>query len=467
MKVNKHSLKFPSEKLYQSLFRIAPSMISLSRFEDGELIEVNDVYCKLSGYTREELINQTTVSLNMWENLEDRNKIKALLLKDGSYSNLEISFRRKDGSILHGLQSAELTEIENERFIIAVTLDITKRKETENALQESEKLFRLFMENFPGVAFISEPGDHLVYGNKALLDFYGDTEKELFKRKYEEYVPAPLFKRAMEQDSLVILADKAIDFEDTTPGSAGERKWLTYKFPIHQQDNSVLVGGFGLDITGRKETEDALVQSLSEKENLLQELHHRVKNNLQIIAGLIDATSIGSDKRHTQEFAKNLSCKIEAMSLVHGQLYNRQNLSYVLIKKYIHQLYDFVFRLYYSPGKKVDVEFKIEGIELTLKSAVPLGLVVNEILSNIFKHAFTQQDTGKICISLKKTDPGRIQLQISDNGSGISDDIDLECPSTTGLKLIRGIILEQLQGTLEIFNDNGTVFRIELAVDGG
>ena len=101
---------------------------------------------------------------------------------------------------------------------------------------------------------------------------------------------------------------------------------------------------------------------------------------------------------------------------------------------------------------------------MPLKIAVPLGLVLNEIISNIFKHAFTQQDSGEISISFKKIDSNKIQLQISDNGPGISDDIDIKKPTSTGMMLITGIILEQLDGTLQILKDNGTTIKIELVI---
>ncbi len=212
----------------------------------------------------------------------------------------------------------------------------------------------------------------------------------------------------------------------------------------------------------RREAEKIVSASLREKEVLLQELHHRVKNNLQVILSLIHMASYKNENSQILEFSRDVQSKIEAMVLVHNQLYAKENLKKIRIAEYITELYEKVDILFST--KTVESTFMVEDISLRLNKAIPLGLVLNEVFSNIFKHAFVDQQSGHVDITLQKIDSNRVRVSISDNGKGIPDDFIIEDSLTMGMKLIKGIVVEQMCGRLEVESDNGATIIMEFGV---
>ncbi len=210
-----------------------------------------------------------------------------------------------------------------------------------------------------------------------------------------------------------------------------------------------------IDISEQKKNESLFESSLAEKEILLKEIHHRVKNNLQIISSLILLQEQYVKDERTLHIFKDFQNRIKVMALIHQTLYNSENLNKIVLSKYIKDLVNNLFKAYSASSKQIKLELNIEDIDFSLDKAMACGLIINELVSNSLKHAFSKNDRGKIIVTLKKAKDNRILLDVHDNGIGFPKDLDYKNSDTLGLKLI-STITKQMDGKISIEKNKGT-----------
>jgi len=208
---------------------------------------------------------------------------------------------------------------------------------------------------------------------------------------------------------------------------------------------------------GQKQAEEDLKASLKEKEILMQEIHHRVKNNMQIISSLMKLQSRKFRDNRLKEVFRECHGRIQAMALVHETLYQSDSLSEIDLRQYVERLANHLFQAYKARGK-IQLKLGIEDIIFEIEQAIPCGLIVNELLSNSLKHAFPGGRKGNIEIRAHLTENGEIELAVSDNGVGLPDGFDLHNTETLGLELVAGLVESQLEGTVSINMEKGTEF---------
>jgi len=214
------------------------------------------------------------------------------------------------------------------------------------------------------------------------------------------------------------------------------------------------------DISVRKKEEEQIKNSLKEKKILLKEIHHRVKNNMQVVMSLLNlqANSI-EDKFIREAFAKS-NDRIHAMALIHESLYESDDFSKINPEKYIEKLIRSMAFTFGSIDKQIEHELEIDQIELSMDEAIPMALVINELLTNVYKHAFPNETVGKITIKLKEIENEIIVLNFSDNGVGIMDEIIPHELDTLGMQLIYDLVEGQLKGEVELESNDGTSYNI-------
>lgn len=204
--------------------------------------------------------------------------------------------------------------------------------------------------------------------------------------------------------------------------------------------------------------ERSLTISLREKDSLLRELYHRTKNNMQVICSLLSLKAMYIKDRQMTVTLEEMVRRIETMSLVHQMLYKTNNLSRVDLKEYIASLSELISRSYNELSRKVKLTLELESINVLFDTAIPCGLIINEILTNSYKYAFPDSSAGEIIIRLSQTDNGMISLELSDNGIGLKPDSYIS--DTLGMKLIRGIAEDQLKGTLTLIQQKGVCYSL-------
>lgn len=347
--------------------------------------------------------------------------------------------------------------------VASLVEDVTERLKAEELLKEQREFLRAVIDTDPNFVFAKDWNGNFTLVNKSVADNYGTTSENLigksdadFNNNIEEV------EHFLNDDREVIATGKPkfIAEEKVSDSKSGEVKWYqTIKVPLKGTDGSMQVLGVAADITARKLAEEITKRSLKEKELLLKEIHHRVKNNLQIIISLLKLQSkYVFDPRDLEIFNKSRS-RVETMSLIHEKLYKSADISQIDIGNYLRELVSHLLKAYNLSNAQIDFIINADNILMTIDTAIPCGLIVNELINNILKHAFPEGYTGKIELNLRRSDENVI-LEVIDNGIGIPEAFELDKSDTLGMQLIDTLV-KQLDGIIEIDRSSGTRFSIE------
>jgi len=209
----------------------------------------------------------------------------------------------------------------------------------------------------------------------------------------------------------------------------------------------------------RKEAEEYLKKSLEEKDILLREVHHRVKNNMQIISSILRMQSRNIEDPKLKDVLQESQNRIHSMALIHENLYNNKSLADIKFSSYIKSLTGNIARTYTSQNANVNFDYHIDDAYLPMDIAIPCGLIINELISNSLKYAFVDKENGTISISFKHIKGDEFELTVSDDGIGISDEIDITKTKSLGMKILHKLV-QQIEGELQSDFSNGTKFTI-------
>ncbi|MBN1979487.1 MAG: PAS domain S-box protein [Anaerolineae bacterium] len=309
------------------------------------------------------------------------------------------------------------------------------------------------------------PGRKIATVNRALLELLGYEEHELLGQPVEMIIAQEERSQFTGTHFEQILATGSIsDTETAFETKDGARMPVSLSGSVMQDEHGVEQGVvcIGHDLTNRKQAEERLRAMLFEREALLMEVHHRVKNNLQIISSLLKFQSgYVTDERALRMFDQSQGM-IRSIALVHEKLYRSLDLARIDSAEYIRDLVVQMFRLYHIPPTDVALEMDVDGVMLDLDTAIPCGLIINELVSNALKHAFSGGREGKVRVSLQ-SQGDQLALTVSDDGVGLPDDLDYRGARSMGLQLVNTLV-EQLDATLGVDStERGTVFCITFA----
>jgi two-component sensor histidine kinase len=214
------------------------------------------------------------------------------------------------------------------------------------------------------------------------------------------------------------------------------------------------------NITERKLLDDKLKSSLKEKNLLLHELNHRVNNNLQLMVNLASLQRKNITDEKTAALFDETQSRIKSIALVHEKLYLSKGFYDINFSDYLKDLANSVFNSFVPAGHKLSLKMDVEDIRLEIEPSVTCGLIINELLSNVFKYAFPGNRNGEVFVSFHRVGHGHIELIVRDNGIGIPSDVDLRTTKSLGMKLIYNLVEKQLDGTITIDRSSGTLFKI-------
>ena len=247
--------------------------------------------------------------------------------------------------------------------------------------------------------------------------------------------------------------------------SKGLNRWIElFINPIFDIDGKVIeISLVGHDITDKKNTENQIKDSLKEKEVLLKEIHHRVKNNLQVISSILNLQSSFVSDERTLEILEESRNRSHSMATIHENLYLTTNFSSIDFASYLQNLSTKLISSYHVAPITINLRTELTSINLLLDQAIPCGLLVNELITNAIKYAFVNRSEGEILIGLKENQ-GIIELKIEDNGVGLPSNFEIFKSNSLGLQLVSTLV-EQLDGEINILNEKGTKYLITFEKD--
>jgi PAS domain S-box-containing protein len=370
-------------------------------------------------------------------------------------TSLTLKFENQD--LVNSLKEEKAAiELLNE----SLRTEITECEHMERALRESEERFRELAELLPVIVYEADETGKFTFVNRCGLELSGYTVEDIVSGLAVSDVVIPEDLPRAVRSVAKVLNGERLDAEQYTifmkgGSTAPIEIWSS---PIVRGGRIVGGRGVGVDITERKKAEEKIRTSLREKEILLQEIHHRVKNNLAVISSLLRLRSRSAPKE-TQRMFEDALDRIKAMATAHEKLYQSKNLATLDVRDYVESLVEHLFESTDNPGAGVTLNIEIEPLSFGLDTALPLGLLVTELVSNCLKHAFSENSKGKVEISLRSVGNELYELVVSDNGGGIAEWVDLQNPGSLGFDLVANFV-RQLHGTIEITDRNGTRVHI-------
>jgi PAS domain S-box-containing protein len=447
-----------SEERYKSLFNNNHSVMLLINPVNGKIVDANPAACKYYGWSRIELLNKNISEINILSPAEIKIEMENARME-----------KRNRFFFKHRLANNDIRDVEvfsgavtinSEDFLYSIVHDITEQKRAEKALLESEEKYRFMFAKNPQPMWIYDLENlNILEVNDAAINHYGYSREEFLNMNLKDIRPV--------EDIPALIEDVEITKKDLNP--SGE--WRHIKkdgsvIDVEISSHSVSFNGRPArhvlikDITERKRFIKQITHSLKEKEVLIREVHHRVKNNFQVIISLLSLQSDLIDDPKLLSAFKESRNRIKSMSLIHELLYRETSFESIDVPHYIQNMVDYLNRSYPESKENISIISEVDNIRLDLDTMIPCGLIINELISNSMKHAFTARSNGKILISFKKNPDNNYCLTVKDNGKGISQEIDLNNLKSLGMMLIN-TLTKQLNGELLIDRKKiGTEFKI-------
>ncbi|HHS13404.1 MAG TPA: PAS domain S-box protein [bacterium] len=343
-------------------------------------------------------------------------------------------------------------------FLEGFITNVTARRQALDALSRNEAQYRAFIDASEDLVFIKDEEFRYRMVNRAVQAFYGLPEAEIIGKTDFDLMPREAADRCRKSDEQAFVEERLVFRHETY----GDRTYEVRKFPV-PLDRSKGVGGFIRDITERLQIERQIHKNLEEKEVLLREIHHRVKNNMNVITSLLSlqAGRIRTKKDAIEAFKVSRD-QVYAMAMVHDRLYQAGVYSRINIKDYTEALARNLVQLY-APSKRITLDLKIEDISIDINQAIPCGLIMNELITNALKHGFADRFSGKLTISFRSVEGRHYAIRVEDNGTGLPADLESRKKKSLGIELV-DILTEQLEGRLSMRSRRGARFEIEFPV---
>ena len=315
-----------------------------------------------------------------------------------------------------------------------------------------------------------DEGQRIVLFNRAAERMFGYPAEEIKGRLLDVLLPPNAAKAHRQHMRTFEKSPNSSRGMADRSQIRGRRKDGT-EFPAEASISKVAVNGsmtftaIVRDVTERMAVQEKIMNSLREKEVLLKEIHHRVKNNLQVIASLLGLQSRAAIDEHIRRLLLESQNRVHTMALLHESLYQSKNLSEIDFPGYIHQLVSYLYRSYGIDTNRIRYESKMDSLQLNPENAVACGLIINELVSNALKHAFPEGRNGVIRIELNVDANDRAKLIVADSGIGLSSESQLETARTLGLRLVRTLV-EQLGGAMQLRSAAGTEAELTFPLGG-
>ena len=416
--------------------------------QSAYVAECNDAMALMSGYTqREQLIGASLVTFLDPENADHRQFLRSFVQGGYRVDRTETREIDRSGSPRYFLNTMVGTVMDGAlREAWGSRSEITQRRMADREM----RLLAQTITSAKDCISITDLHDSILFVNEAFLTTYGYEEEELIGRNIS-------IVRSTRNPDVQVGEILQRSLEGGWNGEIINRRKNGSEFPIelwtsvvrNEEGNPVAVVGAARDITERHRKDEQIKASLHEKEVLLKEIHHRVKNNLQVISSLLSLQSEYIQDPEMLRFFRESQNRVRSMALIHEKLYQSSNLARVDFDGYIRELTGQLFRSYVPGGRAVALQLDAQPVSLGIDKAIPCGIILNELVTNALKYAFPGEQRGSVYVGCSAAENGTVQLVVGDDGVGLPLGFEMGTTDTLGLKLVN-MLCDQLQATLGV-----------------
>jgi len=446
--------------------------------QEGKIVRFNDYSAEIFGMPTNEIVGRSPTDFVHESDQEKVPKEIRGALEEG-YREFEMTLKTTGGNTAIYRFNAERLKQDGQTYIIGTGIDITKKKELEEQLNsllqeeyaerkkveaDRDKLKEMFEEAPSPKCLLEGPELRYAIANKAYRQVVG--QENIIGKRVIDIVPElkeqgyiDLLEEVYQTGESYLGYGDAIEIDKQKENLKQEYIFNLLFAPLFDENGEVY-GIFveAMDFSEQIAYQRQLKESLQEKETLLAEIHHRVKNNLAIVTSMMQLQAMETENMDLQGALKSAQQRIQTIATIHELLYGSESLSHLNFGKNIEQLLHNIEEIYDS-GKQVAVDLQVKNIPMNINQAIPCALMVNEVVTNAYKHAFNDQKKGKIVVHLYEED-GHVVIKIADNGVGMPEDFVEKDSSTIGMTLIN-LLKQQLEGQVHFSNKNGTQFTLE------
>jgi PAS domain S-box-containing protein len=484
-----------SETRYRRLFETAQDGILILDGNTGLITDINPFLVDLLGYSHQDLLNKPLWDIGLFKDINLSKNAFSELQSNGYIRYEDLPLLTKDGRIIDVEFVSNVYLVDDKKVIQCNIRDITRRKQAEEAQRLERSNLEIITQNIgAGLAIISNDY-RTIWANKVLQDIFGNCigavchatfnlrdeicpgcgVREIFERGKEKVVHEQIGKDRAGNiiwsqiiatpirdhngciTSVLELVIPITELKLAEDGLRKARDELEIRILERTSELLKLNEMLQAEIVAHKCTEDNLDVALKEKEALIREVHHRVKNNLQVISSLLYLQSKKTGDKNTFEIFRDSQTRVKSMALIHEKLYKSENLALIDFSEYIKNLVDYLFDSYKITHNGIGLTINADKVVLEMDTAIPCGLITNELVSNSLKHAFPENRKGEIKIELSRLKDNNIKLVVSDNGIGLKADYDKT--GTLGMQLVNTLV-KQIDGELRLDTCFGTRFEI-------
>ena len=485
-----------SEEKYRTVVNSANDGIAI--IQDQIVEFVNPRLAEMGGYAPEEIVGHPYTQFLFPEELQNvQGLYDGRMAGDSAPSKYELHLHKKNGDFLFVEVNSSLIPYRNRPAVLIIIRDSTERRRTEKL---KDSIFRI-----SGAAISSDNLEELFQSIHYVIadlmtarNFYialYDQSLDLISFPYfvDTYDPTPSPKKPgrglteyVLRTGKPLLASPEVFAELESRGEvesvgAPSIDWLgvplnidgrtigvlvvqTYTEGVRYGDEEKNILKFVSDQVAmtvhRKRAEAQIKAQLQEKDVLLKEVHHRVKNNMQVISSLLNLQSRQIKDPEVLEMFRESQRRIRSMALIHERLYQSSDLSRIEFSQYLRNLATHLFHSYKADSSRIRLKIDAEEVFLNINTAIPSGLIINELVSNALKHGFPEGRSGELDIDLHRVEGDGYVLQVKDDGVGFPEGLDFRKTGTLGMQIISTLV-EQIEGRLELSRENGTAFRVE------
>jgi two-component sensor histidine kinase/PAS domain-containing protein len=443
--INEELFKSVKDKSPDGFFFLEPIKNDKNQITDFRFTYINSAAIKFFNISSNDLINRNLLDslphhkelFNVCKEVSEMDEPRDVELKY-SFNNSVKWFRY----LIIKIKDSVAVSLSN------ITLSKLKQTETEARNNELNNIVARINDAFIAL----DKQWNLTYLNRSAMRIMNVDDSIIGKNLWEMF---PMYKNTPVQQKFykAMAEQQPVTFElegILTP------RW--YRLSLFPSPEGISI--YGIDITLSKAYEDQLLSTLRQKETLLREIHHRIKNNLQIIISILNLQSYYIHDPDALEIFRQSQNRIRSMSLIHEKLYKTDDLSSIDLKSYVADVVKYLSENYPLSNEKVNIIFDMEDIKLDSNTAISFGLILNELISNCLKYAFPSDNKGTVELRAKKND-SKLYFEISDNGVGLPENLNVNESNTLGLQLVNTLI-SQLNGEMRVESKKGTRFRIKI-----